>query len=83
MEIKQKIRGFIESNLVVFEDEAVFSDDDNIFQMGFVNSLFAMKLLGYIEQEFGITVGNEDLDIANFSTLNNIVRLIAKHMQEV
>ncbi|MDG0871252.1 acyl carrier protein [Paenibacillus thiaminolyticus] len=78
-----KIRGFIESNLVVFEDEAVFSDDDNIFQMGFVNSLFAMKLLGYIEQEFGITVGNEDLDIANFSTLNNIVRLIAKHMQEV
>ncbi|CAH8709834.1 acyl carrier protein [Paenibacillus thiaminolyticus] len=83
MEIKQKIREFIESNLVVFEDEAVFSDDDNIFQMGFVNSLFAMKLLGYIEQEFGITVGNEDLDIANFSTLNNIVRLIAKHMQEV
>lgn len=83
MEIKQKIREFIESNLVVFEDEAVFSDDDNIFQMGFVNSLFAMKLLGYIEQEFGITVGNEDLDIANFSTLNNIVRLIEKHMQEV
>ncbi|BFH14942.1 acyl carrier protein [Paenibacillus dendritiformis] len=83
MEIKQKIRDFIESNLVVFEDEAVFSDDDHIFQMGFVNSLFAMKLLGYIEQEFGITVGNEDLDIANFSTLNNIVRLIEKHMQEV
>ncbi|BFH67906.1 acyl carrier protein [Paenibacillus dendritiformis] len=83
MEIKQKIREFIESNLVVFEDEAVFSDDDHIFQMGFVNSLFAMKLLGYIEQEFGITVGNEDLDIANFSTLNNIVRLIEKHMQEV
>lgn len=83
MDIKQKIRAFIESNLIVFEDEAVFSDDDNIFQMGFVNSLFAMKLLGYIEQEFGITVGNEDLDIANFSTLNNIVRLIEKHMQEV
>ncbi|MCE5167971.1 acyl carrier protein [Paenibacillus profundus] len=83
MENKQKIRDFIESNLVVFEDEAVFSDDDHIFQMGFVNSLFAMKLLGYIEQEFGITVGNEDLDIANFSTLNNIVRLIEKHKQEV
>lgn len=83
METKQKIRDFIESNLVVFEDEAVFSDDDHIFQMGFVNSLFAMKLLGYIEQEFGITVGNEDLDIANFSTLNNIVRLIEKHKQEV
>ncbi|MGG3309325.1 acyl carrier protein [Paenibacillus lautus] len=82
MEIKQKIRSFIESNLVVFEDEALFTDDDHIFQKGFVNSLFAMKLLGYIEQEFGFTVSNEDLDIANFSTLNNIVKLIEKHKQE-
>ncbi|WP_098748982.1 acyl carrier protein [Paenibacillus sp. EZ-K15] len=82
MEIKQKIRSFIESNLVVFEDEAVFTDDDHIFQKGFVNSLFAMKLLSYIEQEFGFTVRNEDLDIANFSTLNNIVKLIEKHKQE-
>ncbi|MFE0556341.1 acyl carrier protein [Paenibacillus lautus] len=82
MEIKQKIRNFIESNLVVFEDEAVFTDDDHIFQKGFVNSLFAMKLLSYIEQEFGFTVSNEDLDIANFSTLNNIVKLIEKHKQE-
>lgn len=83
MEIKQNIRSFIESNLVVFEDEAVFTDDDHIFQKGFVNSLFAMKLLSYIEQEFGFTVSNEDLDIANFSTLNNIVKLIEKHKQEV
>ncbi|MVO98340.1 acyl carrier protein [Paenibacillus lutrae] len=82
METKQKIRSFIESNLVVFEDEAVFTDDDHIFQKGFVNSLFAMKLLSYIEQEFGFTVSNEDLDIANFSTLNNIVKLIEKHKQE-
>lgn len=83
MEIKQKIRSFIESNLVVFEDEAVFTDDDHIFQKGFVNSLFAMKLLSYIEQEFEFAVSNEDLDIANFSTLNNIVKLIEKHKQEV
>ncbi|UHA74007.1 acyl carrier protein [Paenibacillus sp. 481] len=83
MEMKQKIRSFIESNLVVFEDEAVFTDDDHIFQMGFVNSLFAMKLLTYIEQEFEITIGNEDLDISNFSTVNNIVKLIDKNSQVV
>ena len=45
MEIKEKIRGFIEENLVVFEDEATFSDDDNIFELGFVNSLFAMRMV--------------------------------------
>ena len=76
MELNQKIRSFIESQLVVFEDEANFQDDDNIFEMGFVNSLFAMQLLEYIESEFNMTVDNDDLDIKNFSTVNNIAALI-------
>ena len=78
MEAKERIRTFIESNLVVFEDETKFSDNDNIFELGFVNSLFAMKILNYIENEFKITIDNEDIDIRNFSSVNNIVNLINK-----
>ena len=73
MELKEKIRQFIEANLVVFEDEAEFTDSDNIFEMGFVNSLFAMKLVSYIEQEFEIEVDNEDLEISNFNSVDRIV----------
>jgi acyl carrier protein len=76
MELKEKIRKFIEANLVVFEDEAEFTDSDNIFEMGFVNSLFAMKLVSYIEQEFGIEVDNEDLEISNFNSVDRIVGYI-------
>ena len=76
MELKEKIRQFIEANLVVFEDEAEFTDGDNIFEMGFVNSLFAMKLVSFIEQEFGIEVDNEDLEISNFSSVDRIVGYI-------
>jgi acyl carrier protein len=76
MELKEKIRKFIESNLVVFEDEAEFSDSDNIFEMGFVNSLFAMKLVNYIEEDFGIEVDNDDLEISNFSSVNRITDYI-------
>ncbi len=76
MELKEKIRAFIESNLVVFEDEAEFNDEDNIFEMGFVNSLFAMKLVNYIEEEFGVQVDNDDLEISNFSSVNRIATFI-------
>lgn len=76
MELKDKIRKFIESNLVVFEDEAEFTDSDNIFEMGFVNSLFAMKLVNYIEQEFSVEVDNDDLEISNFSSVDRIVQYI-------
>ena len=76
MELKEQIRKFIEANLVVFEDEADFTDSDNIFEMGFVNSLFAMKLVSFIEQEFGIEVDNEDLEISNFNSVDRIVAYI-------
>jgi acyl carrier protein len=76
MELNEKIRKFIESNLITFDDDIQISDDDNIFQLGFVNSLFAMKMIGYIEREFNISIENDDLDIANFTSVVNIVRFI-------
>lgn len=76
MELKEQIRKFIESNLVVFEDEAEFSDSDNIFEMGFVNSLFAMKLVNYIEENFNVQVANDDLEISNFNSVDRITQFI-------
>ncbi|MFT4401948.1 acyl carrier protein [Bacillus sp. SW14] len=76
MNLHEQIREYIEQNLVVFDDEIELTNDDHIFEMGFVNSLFAMKLVTFLEQNFGFQLDNEDLDIANFSTVNRIVSLI-------
>lgn len=51
-------------------------DDDDIFALGFVNSLLAMQLVTFIEKEFAITVLDEDLDIDNFRTVARIVALV-------
>jgi acyl carrier protein len=78
MELRTKIRSFINDNLIVADATAdrTFADTDNIFKMGFVNSLFAMKLLNYVENEFDILIENEDISITNFSSVENIVRLV-------
>lgn len=80
MKLNEQIRKFIEANLIVFEEEIEYTDTDNIFEMGYVNSLFAMKLLNYVESEFNIIVENEDMDIKNFSSVNNIVNLVEKKL---
>lgn len=82
MELQEKIRKFIENNLVVFEDEAEFEDSDNIFEMGFVNSLFAMKMVNYIENDIGIELSNDDLDISNFNSVERIVEFINNKKNE-
>ena len=76
MELTGKIRSFIESNLTVFEDESDFNDDDDIFELGYVNSLFALQLILYIEQEFCFEIDNSDLNIKNFSSIKKIVEFV-------
>jgi methoxymalonate biosynthesis acyl carrier protein len=57
-------------------------DDEDIFAMGFVNSLFAMQLVLFLEKEFGITIENEDLEMENFQTVNAVTNLIeSKRLQ--
>lgn len=74
--MQEKIRKYIENNLIIYDEEVSFSDEDNIFTAGFVNSLFAMRLLSYIEDEFSITVESDDMEISNFSSVNNIINFI-------
>lgn len=72
-EILQQVKGF----LAQFINVSV-SEDEDLFASGLVNSLFAMQLVLFIEKEFAVKVENEDLDLANFRTLNAIVDFIVR-----
>ena len=80
--MRDKIRAMVMSNLNIFSSEVEFSDDDNIFRKGFVDSLFAVQLIAYLEQEFGIRVTNKDLNINNFHSVNKMVSFVERKRQE-
>jgi methoxymalonate biosynthesis acyl carrier protein len=54
------------------------TDEEDIFALGFVNSLFAMQLVLFIETELQVTIENEDLDFDNFRTINAIASLVER-----
>lgn len=67
-QVQTIVRPFIER----FIGGEELKDTDNIFEMGYVNSMFAMQLVQFIETEFGIAVENDDLNIDNFNTVEHI-----------
>lgn len=77
---KNEIRGFIKENFAIDDDSIELNDDDNYFQLRFVNSLFAMKLVNYVEQMCDIEIDNEELDIKNFSSINSLMNLISNKL---
>lgn len=52
--------------------------DEDIFALGFVNSLLAMQLVAFVEKEFGIRVEDGDLDLDNFRSISAISQLISR-----
>ncbi len=54
------------------------ADDEDVFALGFVNSLLAMQLVQFVEKEFSIIVEDEDLDLDNFRSINAIDALVGR-----
>lgn len=75
---RNEIREFIEANMHVLDDDVGLRDDDNIFAKGYVGSLFAMRLLGLIETISGAIVEDEDIVLANFSSIDAMMALIQR-----
>ncbi len=72
------IRNYIQENMVSLDEDIDISDSDNIFEKGFVSSIFAMRLLNFIEKEFSVEVMDEDIILSNFCSVDNMIHLVKR-----
>jgi methoxymalonate biosynthesis acyl carrier protein len=73
---RAEIRGFIAQKF----PGARFADGDDIFALGFATSLFAMQLVMFVEKNFGFEVADDDLDMANFRTVEAMDGLVRRSL---
>jgi acyl carrier protein len=58
--------------------QAEITETEDIFSLGYINSLFAMELVMHLEKTFGITIPNEELRIDNFRTAASMTELVGR-----
>lgn len=75
MEARPRIRKFFFEKI-----RHEIDDDADIFEMGLVDSLFAMQLVTFVEADFYITVEHEDLDIRNFCSVNALAKFVERKL---
>ncbi len=73
-DVKETVRSFINGSINI----DALGDDENLFETGIVNSLFAVQLMTFVERKFGIEIGMDDLDIENFKSINATAVFIAR-----
>ncbi|WP_410660466.1 phosphopantetheine-binding protein [Amycolatopsis sp. lyj-112] len=70
--ISERVRQFISGRY----PQVTINDHDDIFGLGFVNSLFAIELVLFVEKTFRISLPNEELRIDNFRSVDSISGLV-------
>jgi acyl carrier protein len=73
-EIKEALRRFVGRSINIPD----IGDDDDLFESGLVNSLFAVQLMNFIEKTFAVEVEADDLDIKNFNSLSSATSFVLK-----
>ncbi len=80
MEVRSKLKHFIVTELMHDEDDEVLGDEEPRLGSGIVDSLGIMRLVSYIEEEFGVVVSDEDLVPEHFQSVNRLVAFV-EHLQ--
>lgn len=75
MDIKENIRQYIAENML-FTDKFTHDDDASFLEQAIIDSVGFMELVAYVQKEYEIEVGPQDLVRDNFDSVNKLARYI-------
>ncbi len=78
--IKDALRNFIIEYAVIDEDDPDFTDDVDLFDYGFLDSLGATEVVQFLADEFGVMVTQEDITLYPMNTINEIAAVAERKL---
>jgi acyl carrier protein len=76
LKVKEKVKSYIHTSVYV-ENEKIH-DDTLIFKEGYFDSMGFVRLIAFIEEEFGMKTRDADLIEENFESINAITDFIIR-----
>ncbi len=79
----EQVRAFVLQEFLPGENPGDFTSTTPLFSSGLLDSLASLKLVEFLEQEFGITVAAHDIVPENLDNLELIVRFVQSKLAAV
>ncbi len=74
--IREAVRGFILEQCLPGEDPRNLTDTTELKESGILDSLSTLKLVSFLESEYGVEFDANDLEPANLASIEAIERLV-------
>jgi acyl carrier protein len=79
MSFLSTVREFVIENFL-FGDSDGFKEDTSFLQSGIIDSTGILEVVSFLEENYGISIEDEELIPENFDSLNNINNFLKKKM---
>ncbi|MCD6332944.1 MAG: acyl carrier protein [Bacteroidales bacterium] len=76
VEIKVVVRNFIIENFL-FDDDGSLKDDTSFLDEGIIDSTGILELVEFLDEEFSITIEDEELIPENLDSINNVSKFVS------
>ena len=76
MSIEEKLRGYILENYLFTDDQDELANGDSFLQEGILDSTGIMEVIFFIEDEYGISVADEEMVPQNLDSIDNLTAFI-------
>jgi len=76
MSNKQKIRDYILRNYLFSDDQSALGDDVSLMEMGIIDSTGVLEIIMFLEDEFGVSVQDEEMVPDNLDSVSRILAFV-------
>ena len=76
MDTHSTIRQFIATDLA--RDLSTVANSDSLLEAGIIDSMAVLQIVGFLEQRFGVTVGDDDMMPENFETVDAMAAFVGR-----
>ena len=81
MDVLETIKTYVRDHFEIGDDPD-FTEDVNLFDEGFVDSLGATEIVFFIEDHFGIQITQKDIILYPMNTIREIAEVVERKMAE-
>ena len=78
-ETRDKIKAFIMENFLFGNDQGL-NDDTSFLDEGIIDSTGILELVSFLEEEFGISVEDDEILPENLDSIKNVVAYLERKM---
>ena len=74
--VKDQVRQFILNELASVKGITSFSDSESLMENGVIDSLGVFRLVTFLEETFGVRVGDEEISADYLQSVDSIEQLV-------